>query len=880
MSYVDVIKLKRFCTDLLIEENQRAEQLIPPMAADPERQIFLCDDQTLGCAFECQPLVGGANKEKDKIDLLLNQTLPTGSSLSFLLFRSPDVAPQIAAARRLRDHFNDPILTEIFEERLKFLREHTTENIVSESLQGAIHNIGRIVDLKLVISLKIPIKGTQPTEAESTEMLEWATKIRSSLRSIGFAPIQMGPEHYVRLMSTLLNWDDKATWKLTDDVHWESDKPISAQCFDPETAVITANSELLRLGEKGYVKVMSAKRMPERTYFGSAMSFVGDVTGLGQGITQNYAICCNVYYPDIESTSASLEKRRQYAAHQAFGPLLKFDPILASIKKSYDIIYESRNKGARPLRISYSLAIFGTNENEVLAAASSAQGQWNTMRYTMKEDKYVMLPVFRNMLPLCCDHRAISELWRYKTMTAHEASVIIPIFGESKGTGTQHVQLISRTGQLMSLSLHDSNTNQNAVIAAESGSGKSFLLNELILSYMSEGAQVWVIDAGKSYKKLCELLKGDFVEFGDRNRISLNPFQTIVKWEDEEDSIVALVATMASKDSRLDDLQMAALKTTMRQIWQETYEISRRQVADQIAQLDAIFTERIENLRAAGLSTQEYDARIATLQDEYDQNLQAILPRSTMTIDMIADRLLRDQDPRVHDIGIQLSTFTSKSAYGRFFAGDNTANFSNNFTVLELDELQGRKHLRQVVLLQLISQIQREVFLGERKRKKLIIIDEAWDLLKEGEVSKFMEGAYRKFRKYGASAIIATQSIQDLYNNPVGKAIAENSANMFLLGQKTSTIEQVRQDKKLVLDDWGFHTLKGVHTEAGVFSEIFIMQGALQAVGRLVVSDFQKLLYSTAPTDVTAIAEYQKTGMPIIEAIRCVLRDRQSARNF
>ncbi|MDA1379425.1 hypothetical protein PCI56_05630 [Plesiomonas shigelloides subsp. oncorhynchi] len=76
--------------------------------------------------------------------------------------------------------------------------------------------------------------------------------------------------------------------------------------------------------------------------------------------------------------------------------------------------------------------------------------------------------------------------------------------------GTYHAALISRNGQLMSLSLHDSNTNKNLVIAAESGSRvKSFLTNELIFSYLSEGAQVWVIDAGKSYQKLSEMLNGD-----------------------------------------------------------------------------------------------------------------------------------------------------------------------------------------------------------------------------------------------------------------------------------------------------------------------------------------------------------------------------------
>ena len=71
-----------------------------------------------------------------------------------------------------------------------------------------------------------------------------------------------------------------------------------------------------------------------------------------------------------------------------------------------------------------------------------------------------------------------------------------------------------------------------------------------------------------------------------------------------------------------------------------------------------------------------------------------------------------------------------------------------------------------------------------------------------------MEHAYRKFRKYGGSVIIATQSVQDLYGNSVDKAISSNSANMFLLGQKPTTLEQVRKDNQLVTEDWVFNMLK------------------------------------------------------------------------
>lgn len=876
---MDVFKLKRFTDEGLLTDDIRAEQLISPLAVDNEHRIFMCDDKTLGFCFECQPLTGGGEKEHEKLDQLFSQNFPSNMTMSFLLFRSPDIEETLLVAERMRMNHKHPLLTPVFEERMRWLRKHTDEEIVGTALNGAVFNVGRVVDLKLIVSVKIPFSGEEPSEDDMEDCLDWATKIISVLKSVGFAPYQMDANRYVRFVNTFLNWNARATWRQGYRPLWEKDKPIPPQCFDPDSGVMIANPNFFTLGEDAYVKVLSAKKMPEAMYFGNAIDYVGDLHGNNGGIHQNYAVCCNIIFPDVSKMKGTLEKKRTWANNQAFGPLLKFDPILGDIKKSFDTIYDSLNNGSRPLKTSFHVIVFGKSEKEVTSTASAAESFWSDQHFTLKEDRYVMLPIFKNCLPLCCDRFAISELWRYKTMTSREVPVILPLFGEAKGTGTPHVELLSRNGQVMSLSLHDSSTNQNGVIAAESGSGKSFLLNELILSYMSEGARVWVIDAGKSYKKLCESLDGDFVEFSDRSKISLNPFETIVNWNDEEDAVVNLVGTMASMEGKLDDYQIAALKGHMHQIWNETYEEGKKQVQGTLDAINAAYEHKIE--QALQISDRrKADAMVEDLERKRDLDLMQAMPPSTMSIDLIAERCLGDSDPRVRDVGVQLGSFTSKSSYGRFFSGHNNANFKNDLTVLELDELQGRKHLRQVVLLQLISQIQREIFLGERDRKKIVIIDEAWDLLKEGEVSVFMEHAYRKFRKYGGSAIIATQSVQDLYGNSVGKAISSNSANMFLLGQKPTTLEQVRKDNQLVMEDWAFNMLKSVHTEAGVFSEIFVSVGQLQCVGRLIVSDFQKLLYSTAPNDVNDIKQYQSQGMGIQDAINAVLRDREARRRY
>lgn len=824
-NFMDVIGLKRFSDEALIDEELRAERLFPAFAVDPDNKVFLCNDKTLGFVFECQPLAGGDEKINDKLEQFLAQNYPDDMTMQFMLFRSPDIKWQLNAMSNLRSGMNHPLLTPVIEDRIAFLREHTQKDLIKRSLRGSVHDMGLIQDLKLIISVKIPYTGETgvegPTAGEMQMIQQWQQKMLSLLRSMSLAPRLMTPQDYLRLMNSLCNWAPDASWKMSDLPYWEEDKTLDCQILDPTTNVICARPDLLQLGESGFVKVLSAKRLPDATYFGEAIQYAGDLSGQNQGVKQNYAVVVNVIFPNSEKMKGALEKKRQWVTNQAYGPLLKFVPVLNDKKASFDTIYESVNKGAKPLRLTFSVLVFGKSEEDVTAASMAVQAFWATQRFALMEDKFVMLPLFRNCLPLGTDRSAIRELQRYKTMTSKEAPVLLPIFGEWKGTGTYHIALMSRNGQIMSMSLHDSSTNKNGVIAAESGSGKSFLLNEIILSYMSEGARVWVIDAGKSYKKLCESLEGDFVEFGEDSRISLNPFETITNWEEEEDGIVSLVGAMASANANLSDLQIAELKRIMKLLWDE---------------------------RGQG-----------------------------MTVDDIREACIGSEDPRVMDIGKQLYAFSSTGAYGRFFNGKNAADFRNDFTVLELDELQGRKHLRQVVLLQLIYQIQREMYLGERDRKKLVIIDEAWDLLKEGEVSVFMEHAYRKFRKYGGSAIIATQAVTDLYDNKVGRAIADNSANMFLLGQKKESIEMVKEKKLLVLSPAGFNILRSVYTEAGVFSEIFLITERGQGVGRLVVSDFQGLLYSTAPEDVQAIKLYQDQGLSVSDAIKSVLRDRKRA---
>lgn len=836
----EFFSLRKRYHDRMISDAERASSLFPPVCYDENNHLFLGDDKTIGFAFVCTPLYGTSEKIEQQVNSLLNEAYPAGTQAQFLSFRSPDVVAEMDRMLAMRDGLANPLLKKMVRARSEYFTGHTLEKLVAETEKGT-YNLGYLHDLKIIVSYKFQIAGNMATERETSDVLEIFTKVKTTLTDIHMRPASITATMWIRIMNTIFNWSESASWR-NGNLMWDEKEELCNQVLDYDVDIEHCRDHV-RIGSQ-YVKVLSAKRKPDHMYFGEAMKFCGDLSGGLGGVRQHYMVCVNAYFPAPDKAKSKIESKRTFAVNQADGPLVKFVPVLLDKKVDFDTLYESMNNGFNPVKVSYHVVVFGTNREEVDKNAMTARNFWRSNRFELLEDKLVSLPVFLNCLPLCADAEAIDDLNRHKTLTAKEASLLLPLFGEWKGTGTPHVNLISRNNQVMSFSLHDSDSNYNAVIAATSGSGKSFLTNEIVLSYRSDGALVWIIDKGKSYEKLCTELGGSFVAFGGESKVGLNPFPLVVSLDGtdatrvpgmqltefdrddgEEDALIGLLSAMAAQKDGLDDFQVSQLKRVLYEQWTKHYR--------------------------------------------------------ELTIDILAEACKSESDQRIKDIGHQLYPFTSQGAYGRYFNGPNTMSFDGSFTVLEIEELGSRKHLQKVILLQLIYQIQQEMYLGERKRKKLVIIDEAWDLLTEGDVAKFIEHGYRRFRKYGGSIIIVTQSIMDLYNSTTGRAIAENSATTLLLAQKNEALTEAISSGRLQLSAYEADQIRTVHTVHGAYSEIFVMSANYgRGIGRLVVSDFQKLLYSTNSNDVREIDEIRRRGVSVEDAINDVLWDRKQKMNL
>ncbi len=781
-------------------------ELVPVESFDEETHLFTMADGTIGFGFVAKPLPGGDESVTQRLNVLFSFDYPKESFIQIMLMGSQDIRPTLDNIKHLRNT-KDEALQESLNNRLKMLTEGSNQAI-------SLHAQSYVREYKVVFTIKLPLeqKNQLPKQHDISAARDLRLSFEQTLKSAGFVPQTMDAELYLRVVGQILHWSPSANWRCPAK-YYDATSPVNEQLSEYDDMIQT-DANGVWLGDKR-LRILSPGRLQGQMSLQNMRRMIGDPLTGARGIHGNFFINLNIFIPDNAAEKQKADKERNVINYQAFGPMLKFNPKLIFKKESTDLLFKSINDGDRILKIKLCVGLFTDSLDKSETRLTEAQTYFSEIGWSMKEDKYIILPMLVNSLPLCADLKAVRFLQRYKRCGSKHAVEFLPIIADWSGTGTPQLTFISRGGQIMNMDIFDSNTNYNTCIVAASGSGKSFLTNDIITSYISSGAKCWVIDIGRSYEKLTDAIGGDFVEFGEKSQICLNPFQIIKNYNEEADMLVGIIVSMAAMEDKLSDLQHARLRSILKELW-----------------------------------------------DEYGVG---------MTVDRVAEKLLQDQDRRVIDMGHQLFAFTSTGEYGRFFNGENNVNFNNALTCLELEELKGRSHLQQVVLLILIYQIQQAMYLGNRDQRKILIIDEAWDLLAKGNIARFIETGYRRFRKYNGAAITITQSLNDLYSSPSGVAIAENSANLYLLYQKPETIESIKRQNRLMIGEGGYTFLKSVHTVTGQYSEIFFVTSYGVGIGRLIVDKYTKLLYSTHPDDIKKISERTHRGMTTAEAIEDIL---------
>lgn len=317
----------------------------------------------------------------------------------------------------------------------------------------------------------------------------------------------------------------------------------------------------------------------------------------------------------------------------------------------------------------------------------------------------------------------------------------------------------STTGVLFGLNLASSGVvvwdrwaqdNYNSVILARSGAGKSYLAKVDLLRQLYQGVQAAVIDPEDEYVRLAEAVGGTIVRPGAAG-VRINPLD--------------LPAT-----GQHDELTRRALfcHTFLHVLLATGGDTAAQTVsADEAAALDAAVMDAYAR---KGITTDPRTWR-----------------RPAPLLGDLAEALRR-HGAAGQRLAARLTPFTTGS-FSQLFAGPTTTPAGGHLVVYALKDLPDE--LKPVGTLLTLDAVWRQVSTSRPEVRKLVVVDEAWLLLRDGAGARFLFRLAKSARKYGAGLSVVTQDVGDVLGSDLGRAVVSNAATQILLRQATQAIDAV-----------------------------------------------------------------------------------------
>ena len=815
----------------------RLAGLLPYQGYDEPTQMFQLDEG-FGFAIEVLPQTG-ANMEMAKILTGLFASCPVGTGIQIQMLGGSNFKSEIDTYVSLREQTraDNPLYYELARKRADYYLKGSRHRLFK-------HHTYLLRQFRLVISVTLPGKFSSVADMDEAIMLR--DGMMATLKSSGFVGGSWNAEQMMQWTAMLLNLRRFYDYDQQVQHPHDEGRPIRDQLVDYDQLTRVSDSGITFGREQDSdlmeARFYSVKNYPPRFGLWGMRNLLGDYFQQSLHYTCPYLITLGVHILDYEGTKQMAQMKSARATTNATSQMAQFLPEMHERKHDWDIVMKSLADGNNMVSLYHELMLLAPPE-EIGQAEQAAKAIWRARSFELSNDTYMQIKGLLASLPMTLSksfHSDLKKAGAATTKTTDNAVAMAPMIAEWNGTSTPTLKLFGRLGEAMNLDLFDNTQgNFNAAVAGVSGSGKSVLLNFIAESYLGTGTKVWIIDVGRSYEKLCKHVGGDFIEFTPDKVICLNPFTFVKDLEEDLAMLKPVIGQMISPGRPLDDFEKSHLEMAIRSVWN-------------FKRNDMTITDIAEFLKLGG-----------TVKPEAFGN----------AIDGAGVTNSADIDRRVSDLGQMLFPFTKDGQFGKYFEGVATTNFTSQLVVLELEELKSKKDLQTVVLLIMILRISQEMYL-DRSVRKVVIIDEGWDLMSGGSTAEFIETGYRRARKYNGAFITATQGWDDFYKNDAAKAAMQNSDWTFMLRQKPESIDSLIDNKRLVDDEYTKRVLKSLRTEHGMFSELFINSQMGSGIGRLIVNPLSLLMYSTKAEDFNAVNEKLAMGMKHGEAFEAVLKDR------
>jgi conjugal transfer ATP-binding protein TraC len=370
---------------------------------------------------------------------------------------------------------------------------------------------------------------------------------------------------------------------------------------------------------------------------------------------------------------------------------------------------------------------------------------------------------FSSTLPFATDRLNIT-----RNMDTTSLSTTFPLTSAELSSDTGVLYGINPLNESFIIFDRYSMENSNMSIFATSGAGKSYFVKLESLRSLMLGTEVIIIDPEAEYKTLCEAVGGQYITFAYSSPSKINPFDLSQVYEEGENQLGLKILSLHS-----------LFKVIMGQL-----------SATQEALLDHAL---IETYRGKGIT-----------QDPTTQTNEPPL------MEDLYKTLVGMETEDAMDLAARIEKFVKGSFIGIFDQQTNIA-INNPFTVFSVKEVQDAlRPVAMFIILDFIwTKIKRDL------KKRLLVVDEAWHMMRYPDSAQFMWSIVKRARKYWLGLTTITQDVEDFLAIDIGKAIVTNSALRVLLKQSPAAIDKVGE--VFYLSQGEKQLLLGANVGEGIF---------------------------------------------------------------
>ena len=360
--------------------------------------------------------------------------------------------------------------------------------------------------------------------------------------------------------------------------------------------------------------------------------------------------------------------------------------------------------------------------------------------------------------------------------------------------------------------------NANMVVFAKSGSGKSFTVKLEALRSMMFGTDIIIIDPENEYQRLAEAVGGSYIRLSLSSDVRINPFD-----------IPRVVDTVEANDALRSNL------VTLHGLFRLMLGGATAQASGTTLAMPPLSPVEEADLDQALIDTY---ARVGITSDPLTQNAPP------PTIHDLYETLLH-----MGSSGPGLAQRLRKYTTGTFagiFSQQSNVDINGKMVVFNIRDLEDE--LRPVAMYIVLSHIWNRVRADQRKR--MLIVDEAWQLMKYDDSANFLFSLAKRARKYYLGLTTISQDVEDFMSSKMGRAIVANSSIQVLLKQSTSAVDILANVFKLT--DEERKRLASFPVGQGLF-----FAGSNHVHIEVIASPTEQMLVTTNPQQLKAMQEFQ-----------------------